>query len=52
MEALPVVLEAKMHCVKFWLKVLNNEMYEGRLLRKIAGVQQGNLGEEHGEVCW
>ena len=42
----------KMHCVKFWLKVLNNEMYEGRLLRKIAGVQQGNLGEEHGKVCW
>ena len=27
-------------------------MYEGRLLRKIAGVEQGNLGEEHGEVCW
>ena len=35
-EALPVVWEAKMRCVKFWLKVLNNEMYEGRLLRKIA----------------
>ena len=35
-EALPVVWEAKMHCVKFWLKVSNNEMYEGRLLRKIA----------------
>ena len=30
-EALPVVWEAKMRCVKFWLKVLNNEMYEGRL---------------------
>ena len=25
-----------MRCVKFWLKVLNNEIYEGRLLRKIA----------------
>ena len=35
-EALPVVWEAKMHCVKFWLKVLNNEMYKGRLLRKIV----------------
>ena len=35
-EALPVVWEAKMRCVKFWLKVLNNEMYEGRVLRKIA----------------
>ena len=36
MEPLSVVWEAKMRCVKFWLKVLNNEMYEGRLLRKIA----------------
>ena len=35
-EALPVVWEAKMLCVKFWLKVLNNEMHEGRFLRKIA----------------
>ena len=35
-EALPAVWEAKMLCVKFWLKVLNNEMHEGRLLRKIA----------------
>ena len=35
-EALPVVWEVKMCCVKFWLKVLNNEMYERRLLRKIA----------------
>ena len=25
-----------MCCVKFWLKVLNIAMYEGRLLRKIA----------------
>ena len=35
MEALPVVWEAKMRCLKFWLKVMNNEMYEGRLLRNI-----------------
>ena len=33
-EALPVVWEVKIRCVKFWLKVLNNKMYEGRLLRK------------------
>ena len=29
-------MEAKIRCVKFWLKVVNNEMYEQRLLRKIA----------------
>ena len=44
-----------MRCVKFWLKVLNNE-----IMREVAEkdsetsnrVQQGNLGEEHGKVCW
>ena len=35
-EALPVVREVKMRCAMFWLKVLNNEIYERRLLRKIV----------------
>ena len=33
MKSLPVVWEAKMHCMRFWMKVLINEVYEGRLLR-------------------
>ena len=36
MRTLPVVWEAKIRCVRFWLKVLTSEMYEGRLLRKLA----------------
>ena len=36
MGTLPVVWEVKMHRVRFWLKVLTSEMYEGRLLRKLA----------------
>ena len=36
MRTLPVMWEVKMHCVRFWLKVLTSEMYEGRLLRKVA----------------
>ena len=36
MRALPVVREVKMYCVRFWLKVLTGEMYERRLLRKLA----------------
>ena len=32
----PVVWEAKMRCVKFWLKVMTSRLYEGRLLKKIA----------------
>ena len=59
-EALPVVWKAKMHCVKFWLKVLNNEMYEGRLLRKIArqamdcnkGIWVKNMAKCVGEFKW
>ena len=35
-EVLHVAWKVKMRCVMFWLKVVNNEMYEGRLLRKIA----------------
>ncbi len=59
-EALPVVWEAKMCCVKFWLKVLNSEMYEGRLLGKIArraiecgkGIWVKNMAKCVGEFEW
>ena len=36
MEMMPLVWKAKMRCVRFWLKVMSAEAYEGRLLRKIA----------------
>ena len=36
MEMMPLVWKAKMQCVRFWLKVMSAEAYEGRLLRKIA----------------
>ncbi len=59
-EALSVVWEAKMRCVKFWLKFLNNEMCEGRLLRKIArqaiecgkGIWVKNMAKCVGEFQW
>ena len=59
-KSLPVVWEAKMRCVKFWLKVLTSERYEGRLLRKIArqavecgkGVWVKNLAKCIGEFEW
>ena len=35
-KSLPVVWEAKMHCMKFWMKIPTSEVYEGRLLRKMA----------------
>ena len=49
-----------MRWVKFWLKVLNNEMYEGRLLRKIArqatecgkGIWVKNMAKCVGEFEW
>ena len=49
-----------MRCVKFWLKVLNSERYEGRLLRKIArqavecgkGVWVKNLAKCIGDFKW
>ena len=47
MRALPVVWEVKMHCVRFWLKVLTSEMYEGRLLRKLA-----RQAVERGKGAW
>ena len=25
-----------MHCMRFWMKILTSEVYEGRLLRKVA----------------
>ena len=37
MKSLPVVWEAKMH-MRFWMKILTSEVYEGRLLRKVARV--------------
>ena len=36
MEMMPLVWKVKMRCVRFWLKVMSAEAYEGRLLRKIA----------------
>ena len=38
MKSLPVVWEPKMHCMRFWMKILAIEVYEGRpaLLRKVA----------------
>ena len=36
MKSLPVVWEAKMHCMRFWMKILTSEVYERRLLRKVA----------------
>ena len=59
-KSLPVVWEAKMRCVKFWLKVLTSERYEGRLLRKIArqamqcgkGVWVKNLAKCIGDFEW
>ena len=36
MKSMPVVWEAKMHCMKFWMKILISEVYERRLLRKVA----------------
>ena len=47
MRALPVVWEVKMRCVRFWLKVLTSEMYEGRLQRKLA-----RQAEECGKGAW
>ena len=49
-----------MRCVTFWLKVLNNEMYEGRLLRKLVrravecsnGVWVKNMAKCVGEFEW
>ena len=37
MKCLPVIWEAKIHCLKFWINIMNSEVYEGRLLRKVAG---------------
>ena len=36
MQMLPLVWEARMRCVRFWLKVLSAKEYEGRLLKKIV----------------
>ena len=36
MKSLSVVWEAKMHCVRFWMKIMTSEVYEGRLLMKAA----------------
>ena len=36
MQMLPWVWEAKMRCVRFWLKVLGAKEYEGKLLKRIA----------------
>ena len=55
-----MVWKAKIHCVKFWLKVLTCEMYEGRLLRKIArqaaecskGVWVKNMAKCVGAFGW
>ena len=52
-QSLPVVWEAKMRCVKLWLKVLTSRLYEGRILKKIArqamecgkGVWIGNMAK-------
>ena len=59
-NSLPVVWEAKMHCVKFWLKVLTSRLYEGRLLKKIArravecgkGVWIKNMAKCVGDFEW
>ena len=46
MQMLPLVWEAKMRCIQFWLKVLSAKEYEGRLLKKIISqaVECGNGG--------
>ena len=36
MKSLSVVWEAKMHYMRFWMKIMTSEVYEGRLLRKVA----------------
>ena len=35
-DAFPVVWLARMRCVAFWLKVMTNPMFEGRILRAVA----------------
>ena len=35
-EAFPVVWLTRMRCVAFWLKVMTNPMFEGRILRAAA----------------
>ena len=48
--------EVKMRCVKIWLKVLNYEMYEERLLRKIARraveCSKGVWVKYMAKLCW
>ena len=59
-QSLPVVWEAKMRCVKFWLKVLTSRLYERRILMKIAkqavecgkGVWIGNMAKCVGDFGW
>ena len=59
-QSLPVVWEAKMRCVKFWLKVVTSRLYEGRILKKIArqavecgkGVWIGNMAKCVGDFGW
>ena len=36
MGLLPVVWEARVRCMQFWYKILMSNVYEGRLLRKVA----------------
>ena len=49
---LPWVWEAKMRCVRFWLKVLGAKEYEGKLLKSIVrqAVEcgKGGLSKIHG----
>ena len=60
MKSLPVIWEAKIHCLKFWMNIMNSEAYEGRLLRKVAreavkcgkGVWIRNMAKCMGDFEW
>ena len=43
-DAFPVVWLARMRCVAFWLKVMTNPMFEGRILRAVALVAADSGG--------
>ena len=47
MGLLPGVWEARVRCVQFWYKILMSNVYEGRLLRKVA-LRAVDLGKG----CW
>ena len=59
-KSLPIVWEAKMRCVKIWLKVMMSRLYEGRLLKKIMrqavecgkGVWIKNMAKCVGDFEW